>query len=213
MSLYTLVGGLIILALGAWIAWSFWIVSGIETPVYTVSKSALGYELRQYEPYIVAEAEVPAEGLRDGLNSGFMIVADYIFGNNETETKLAMTAPVISDNRSGQEIAMTAPVLSETSNSRRTVSFVMPHTYTLETLPKPRDERVSLHTVAGRTLAVSTFYGWATEARLSAAEGALLSALERDELVVVGTPIYAGYNPPFSFPLMQRHEVMVEVKK
>ncbi|MGB5389315.1 MAG: heme-binding protein, partial [Thermoanaerobaculia bacterium] len=79
----------------------------IEQPSYEVLESDGQLELRRYEPYIVAETVVDAEFERAG-NEGFRRLADYIFGNNRTQQKLAMTAPV--SQTTSEKIAMTAPV-------------------------------------------------------------------------------------------------------
>jgi len=49
-------------------------------------------EVRDYDPMIVAEAEV--SGPRDKpISEEFRIIANYIFGNNSTSQKVSMTAP------------------------------------------------------------------------------------------------------------------------
>jgi len=54
-----------------------------------------------------------------------------------------MTAPVISK-KQGKPIAMTAPVTSTKVGDMYTVSFFMPSEYTLETLPKPNNNRITI---------------------------------------------------------------------
>lgn len=75
------------------ITWSA-MASNVETPDYAVSSKSGNLEIREYGPTIVAEATV--EGDRDtAIQRGFRIIADYIFGNNLSSTKVAMTAPVM----------------------------------------------------------------------------------------------------------------------
>jgi hypothetical protein len=114
------------------ITWSA-VASNVETPVYMVSSKSGNLEIREYGPTIVAEATV--EGERDqAIQRGFRIIADYIFGNNLSSTKVAMTAPVIQ--QSSEKIAMTAPVIQQAKGTSWNVRFVMPSKYTIETLPK-----------------------------------------------------------------------------
>jgi hypothetical protein len=77
------------------IAGSLWgsIVSNVEHPKYKVVESDRSIEIRDYEAMIVAEVGVAGE--RDkAISEGFRILANYIFGNNLSSRKVAMTAPV-----------------------------------------------------------------------------------------------------------------------
>ena len=65
----------------------------IEEPVYEVLLETKYYEVRRYQPYIVAEVDVDDDFKRAG-NSAFRVLAGYIFGDNEPGRKMAMTAPV-----------------------------------------------------------------------------------------------------------------------
>jgi hypothetical protein len=86
------------------------IVSNVEQPKYKVVESDQGIEIRDYAPVIVAEAAVSGE--RDkAIGEGFRIVADYIFGNNLSSQKVAMTAPVTQ--QASEKIAMTTPVTQQ----------------------------------------------------------------------------------------------------
>jgi hypothetical protein len=64
------------------------LAQAIEEPAYAVVKSYDGFEVRQYNPYLVAETVVPGPAEEAG-NQGFKILADYIFGNNRGEKKIA----------------------------------------------------------------------------------------------------------------------------
>lgn len=131
MYYYILLGVLGIVLI--WVVGSYLVVRNIEQPSNTVLEKRAGYEIRQYDSYIIAETEVSGD-YREALRAGFSIIADYIFGNNTTNTSIAMTAPVLET--SSEKIAMSVPVIStlETEKSR-TVSFVLPSKYTLESLP------------------------------------------------------------------------------
>jgi hypothetical protein len=54
-----------------------------KEPKYEVLESYEKIELRLYEPFLVAEVECP--GIRkEAIRSGFRILANYIFGNNQS---------------------------------------------------------------------------------------------------------------------------------
>jgi hypothetical protein len=53
----------------------------IEQPKYSVVQSNDVYEIRKYEPYIVAEVVVPGPESEAG-NQAFSLLGGYIFGKN-----------------------------------------------------------------------------------------------------------------------------------
>ncbi len=112
----------------------------IEKPQYRVVQELQGIEVREYAPYLVAEIEVSGSREEAG-NAGFRRLADYIFGKNRGEKKIAMTAPVAQQD--GARIAMTAPVAQQErldcGPSTWVIQFMMPSEYTRDTLPEPLD--------------------------------------------------------------------------
>ncbi|MFT7460831.1 MAG: hypothetical protein ACI909_003521, partial [Planctomycetota bacterium] len=115
------------------------IMSNVENPSYKVVSSVNNIEIREYSPMIIAEVEVSGEREKS-IGDGFRLLADYIFGNNTVSQDIAMTAPV--QQQANEKIAMTAPVQQQISGDVWLVNFVMPSEYTMETLPKPNNERV-----------------------------------------------------------------------
>lgn len=202
---------IIVVVLVLWSVWGYF-GSRVEQAQYTVIRSAKGYEVRTYPAHIVAQTTVTGV-YRDAMNQGFRIVAGYIFGGNARKESIAMTAPVTQQELStSQRIAMTAPVFVGMKGDTHTISFGMPSTYTMETLPTPTDSRVTLVTVSEKTYAVMKFSWYRTDARVKAKQSALIRALQRDSVEVIGNPQYAGYNAPWTPPWMMRNEVMIEVK-
>jgi phage major head subunit gpT-like protein len=108
---------------------------------------------------------------------------------------------------------MTVPVVStlETSASRM-VAFVLPSKYTLDTLPQPNNAAVQLREVSGRKVAVRRFTWYATEKRIEAQKAVLEQKLRTDGMVTIGTAEVAQYNPPLSFPLTLRNEIMIPIE-
>lgn len=197
---------LAVLFLG-WIAFGYFAVRSIEQPKYTVLENKNGYEIRQYEPYITASVEVDGS-YDESLNSGFRQIADYIFGNNTSQAKIAMTVPVQGVEK--EVIAMTAPVLeTETADAGRVISFVMPNQYTLETLPKPNNPKVKINEVPGRKVAALKFSWFAGGSRVEAKKQQLLKLIVADSLVAAGKPEAAFYNPPLTPPFMRRNEILI----
>ncbi len=205
---------IVLIAVVLFLAWNVWgyFSSNVEEAAYEVVKKGEGYEIRRYAPSILAQARVSGS-YEEALNEGFRIVAGYIFGGNTSREKVAMTAPVTEQKATSESIAMTAPVTASQDGDERVISFVMPKGYTLETLPVPNDARVKLVSVPEREMAVITFSFYRTTDRVKEMEQKLLELLARDNLSIIGAPIYAGYNAPWTPPWLLRNEVMVEVEK
>ena len=70
-------------------------VMAIEEPGYKVIDTYGDFEVRQYEPYLIAELDVSG-GMNSAGNKAFRILAGYIFGDNAAKAKMEMTAPVES---------------------------------------------------------------------------------------------------------------------
>jgi len=185
----------------------------IEEPDYKVIDVYEDFEVRQYDPYLVAEVDVDGDTKRAG-NKAFRILAGYIFGDNVAKEKMAMTAPVQSTEASKSEkLRMTAPVTSTLAENdqQTTFAFVMEEKFTLETLPTPNDERIRIREVPMRIMAVRRYSGRWTDARYQQNTELLVDAIQTAKIEAVGEPVLARYNSPFSLPMLRRNEVMVEI--
>jgi len=197
--------------------WSVWGLFGsrVEQADYTVVKKMNDYEIREYPVHIVAQTTVQGS-YGESMGNGFRIVAGYIFGENTKKESITMTAPVVAQKgevkKVSESIAMTAPVVATTDGDSQIISFGMPRSYTLETLPTPNDSRVKIVMIPAKKYAVMHFSWYRSGARVKSMRERLLSALARDGVVTEGSVAYAGYNAPWTPPWMIRNEVLVEVK-
>lgn len=187
----------------------------IEEPRHRVIETIGPIQIREYEPTIVAEVEVEGERYA-AINRGFRILARYIFGGNQGERKIAMTAPVTQAAepiREGQKIAMTAPVTQTSAGGERwRVTFAMPSEFTLETLPIPNDPQVRFRVLPPERRAVIVFDGLSTDANLGR-HGAELERFVRERgLEPVGEYVMAFYNDPFTLPWNRRNEWWVAIR-
>ncbi|MCX6820113.1 MAG: heme-binding protein [Candidatus Adlerbacteria bacterium] len=196
-----------------------WSISGffgsrVEQADYTVLEIKDGYEIREYPAHIVAQTMVKGS-YGESMNNGFRIVAGYIFGGNTKKESIAMTAPVVAQSGKGEKIsesiAMTVPVVATTEGDSQIISFGMPRSYTLETLPTPNDPRVKIVMIPTKKYAVLQFSWYRSDARVKNMQEKLASALARDGVATKGNTAYAGYNAPWTPPWMNRNEVLVEI--
>ena len=130
---------------------------GIEKAKYEVIEKEGKFEVRQYQPQIIAETIVESDFDEAG-NLAFRRLFDYISGENRKRESIAMTAPV--NQKTGPEkIAMTAPVNQQELEGKYSVSFLMPSKYTMETLPEPLDSNVGLRQIPARKIAAIRYSG------------------------------------------------------
>jgi hypothetical protein len=181
----------------------------VEEPQYRIERDYGTFEVRVYEPVIVAETVVTGE-FGDGTNEGFRRLAGYIFGGNDGGRKIAMTAPVGAEPAKGTTIAMTAPVGAEKGTDGWTVTFTMPSSFTMKSLPVPDDGRVRLREVPARRVAAVRFSGtWGAE-KFEASARKLASDVKQAGLVPAdGPPVFARYDPPWTPWFMRRNEVLL----
>ncbi|WP_237066088.1 SOUL family heme-binding protein [Microbulbifer guangxiensis] len=186
----------------------------IEEPEYTLIEQAKPFELRKYKPRIVAEVVVGGS-MEEASGTGFRLLANYIFGNNTARSggseKIEMTAPVAMEPRS-EKISMTAPVSMEQSSGKWRVTFVMPSQYTMDTLPRPNNQAVTLRQIPEKSYAVIRFSGFAGEKKVAEKTAELMDWMGRQGLNPTGNAELARYNPPWTLPFLRRNEIMVEYK-
>jgi hypothetical protein len=181
----------------------------IEEAKYEVIQIDNKFEIRNYETHILAETLVEGN-LEDAGSEGFKRLFRYISGDNRSGDKVTMTAPV-SQQPTGEMIKMTAPVGQQRLEESWVVSFMMPGSYTLETLPEPEDPKVTLRQVPARRMAAVRYSGFWGEKRYLRYKMELESWIERMGLTIVGDAIWARYNPPFMPWFLRRNEVLIPV--
>jgi hypothetical protein len=183
-----------------------------EEPRYTVVLKENDKEIRKYESYIVAKTTIQGS-FKEAQSQGFKILAGYIFGKNTSQKKIAMTAPVVQKAES-EKIAMTAPVVIKPSAPQSwTMTFSMPSSFTLDSLPTPTDPRVVLEKVEARHVAALTFSGFWSEEK-NAQKALLLQEWLKShpKYHSLGAAMFAGYNPPWTLPFLRRNEMLMEVR-
>jgi hypothetical protein len=181
----------------------------IEEPKFTVEARTAHYEIRKYASMLVAETTIEA-GFDKAGNQGFRILADYIFGNNRSKTKIAMTAPVTQQAPS-EKVAMTAPVSQIQVPGGFLVQFTMPASFTLASLPEPNDPRIRLREVPASRVAVNVYTGSWSEAHYQQQLNELLTALKNDGVQTKGKPVFARFNSPFQLWFLRRNEIWIEL--
>lgn len=196
-------------------------VPDLETVNFKVLSRKDQYEIREVEPYYVAETTMPARKGFDfyGASQSFNVLAEYLFGKNIANEKMEMTTPVITRRTTsqGEKMEMTTPVITRRVGNQEKweMSFVMPSKYG-DKLPVPKDSSVRIKQVPKKIVAVAAFSGYVTDEEVKQRESKLRDALKNDKEFQVkeGAVVeVAQYNPPFTLPFTRRNEIALEVER
>jgi hypothetical protein len=165
----------------------------IETPDYKVIKTYGDVEIRLYPKMIIAKTSLENKSFEKQGSNGFRTIANYIFGGNEKNQKIAMTSPVVMN-------------MSDSAS----MYFVMPKKYAKDQLPKPSSNNVLITEEAEKTLAVIRFGGYSSDDKIEKYCKQLEETLKQNQIKSVGSYLYMGYNAPWDF-INRRNEVAIEV--
>jgi hypothetical protein len=180
----------------------------VETPPYDVIAKKEGYEIRRYPKQFLAQNtyEVPANtDFTSKSGTGFFPLFKFISGNNNTETKISMTAPVIMQEVEG------------VNGTTRTMSFIMsPSTFnSVNQVPTAKDKDIRIVEQANaRDMACITFNMSMSTEKNAAKERELREAAQRDGIQLStnrNDVLYLGYNPPYTLPYFRKNEICIPI--
>jgi hypothetical protein len=168
-----------------------------ERQVFRVVRSFPDFEVREYEPCVLAEVKVSADYTSAGSRA-FSNLFNYISQGNNSSTKIGMTAPVIAAQR--------APKVED---DEWFVSFVMPSGSKLGDLPHPSDSQVRLREIGLETCIAVPFKGKATKERADLATKQLRTAAARENIAVSDETRICRFDPPFKPGFLQYNEIVI----
>ncbi|MEI8110041.1 MAG: heme-binding protein [Chitinophagia bacterium] len=169
--------------------------STIYEQPYKVIKTLQDAEIRFYPPAVMATVISAANSYKEVGSKGFRQLANYIFGGNESNTKIAMTAPVRMQ-------------LSEKGSS---MSFVMPPDMPLQQLPKPNQSGIKFENTPADYVAAIRFGGYASDKDIQTYSQKLSDILAKNGIAHQGNFRFLGYDAPYRF-FGRRNEIIVTVQ-
>jgi len=120
----------------------------IESLGYAVLANEGDIEIRKYEPHLLASVRVAGD-FEDAGSKAFRPLFKFITGENTSDSKIAMTAPVIQTS----------------DDSEWLISFVMPKEYDLESLPVPASAVVEVSSEPEMVMAAMQYSGGWSKSR------------------------------------------------
>lgn len=166
-----------------------------EQPEYDVEDRIGRLEIRRYDAHVEAETLIEEADITTAIARGCNRLAAYIAGANEHHARLATTTPLTCQDVEGDT----------------RVAFMMPSSLTSALLPEPIDDRIEIVEVPPRRVAVLTFRGPRSNKLINKKLAELCQLVERANLDVRGEPLYAGFDPSWTLPLLRRNEVWIEL--
>ena len=164
-----------------------------EQHKYEVIKEFESFEVRKYESAIFSSVKINKKDYKSMSSEGFRILAGYIFGNNE----------------SNEKIAMTSPVAMEFGDSSK-MMFMVPKAYSLDNLPEPKNNKIVFEKKDEKVMAAIRFGGWADDEKIEKYKALLIEAVEKEGFSHNNQFLFLGYNPPYDV-VNRRNEVVVEL--
>jgi hypothetical protein len=157
------------------------------------------FELRRYEPCVVAEVEVN-EDYQSAASGAFRYLFNYISKGNSGEKSIAMTAPVIATTDASIE------------SQKWKISFVMPAGSKIEDMPLPTNKKVTLLEIDTQECVSISFKGKATERLAKKYEDRLRRLAEGEGIALSDETRINRFDPPFKPGFMQYNEVVIPLK-
>jgi hypothetical protein len=160
---------------------------------YEVIKKYDQFEVRKYDPALFSSVNLNKKGYKESASEGFRILAGYIFGDNESNEKIAMTSPVVME-------------LGDSTKMK----FMVPKAYNRKTLPNPKNNKIVFEEQEEKIFAAIRFDGWANDEKIEKYKTILKEELRKEKIKSTDKFIFLGYNPPYEV-INRRNEVMVEL--
>ena len=167
---------------------------------FKVLQTYKDFELREYQPCVLAEVKVSAE-YSTAASSAFGSLFRYISKGNKASQKIAMTAPVIAAQKD-----------KKANENEWFVSFVMPSGGKFGHLPHPNDPQVILRELDTETCIAASFRGRATQEVAEKKIQALRAAAAKEKINLSNETRICRFDPPFKPGFLQYNEIVIPVK-
>ena len=160
-----------------------------EEASYNVVQKNDIYEIRYYSDRLIVQVS------NKGDNNSFRKLFKYISGENKNSEKIAMTVPVTQTKKDDQMF----------------MQFYLPSKFNRETIPIPKNPDLQITKIPKGYFAVLKFSGRSSDKNFEKHNEILKEKLLEDNISIIGFPIRATYNSPFTLPLLRRNESMFSV--
>jgi len=158
---------------------------------YTVLKKIGKVELREYKPLLFVSYQ--NNNSINNQNSSFRVLADYIFGANEKNEKIAMTSPVVIN-----------------LNNNREMLFRIPKKYNRKNIPKPKNNEIKIVSKEKIIKATIRYSGYTSEQKENKMIEQLKKILLENDIAHINKFELFIYDPPYK-PFNRINEISVNI--
>jgi len=170
---------------------SFFKTSQDNNDTYKVLRKIDKIEIREYKSLLYVSYH--KKGVDSNQNSHFRVLADYIFGANEKEEKIAMTSPVVINLENDREML-----------------FRIPGKYNKKNLPQPNNNNIKVIKSKKQTKAIIRYSGYTNEQKENKMIKELKKILLENNIKHTGQYELFVYDPPYK-PFNRRNEISVNI--
>ena len=163
-----------------------------QTETYTLIKKIEQVEIREYKPLFFA-SYINTNTEETNQNSSFRVLANYIFGANKKEEKIAMTSPVIIRPFNNNEML-----------------FRMPNKYNLDNIPEANNTKVKFIETPHTKKAILKYSGYSNRNKENKKIKELKEILERHGIKHNNMFEVLIYNSPYQM-FNRRNEISVNI--
>lgn len=162
---------------------------------YEVLKKFPNFEIRRYPDHLLVQVRSSGEFKRASYN-GFYPLLNYISGGNSSETKIAMTAPVIQESLNTNE---------------HVISFVLPREVSPENVPVPKDSRLETKLIKSHDVAAIRFSGSWSQDSMHRKSNSLKKSLVKAGIETTGDVYFARFDPPWKPTFLRHNEALIDL--
>ena len=171
---------------------SFFTTSQNLDETYTILRKVDKVEIREYKPLLyVAYLD---KQKKSGQNSYFRVLADYIFGANEANEKIAMTSPVVIKLHNDREML-----------------FRLPKKYNKKNIPRPNNKDIDIVSSEKVLKATIRYSGYTSELKEQKMIKELKQILSENNISHNNKFELLVYDPPYK-PFNRRNEISIRIR-
>ena len=189
-------------------------ITGIRTgneALFATLQSQGEFEVRLYEPQILAQTAA-AGNYRRATTDGYRRLTNYVSGTNQVGGIIGTTAIPRLSGSNKPAIEPTLPYYEELVDGMWVTSVAMPEAYTLATLPKPSDARITFETLPRVMVAVIAYMGYPSHSQINSKANKLTGWLRSQGYVAASPARSVVYDSPWTLPTLRRHEIHISIR-
>jgi hypothetical protein len=164
-------------------------MSKYDSPKYNVVLTKENYQIRDYQPALVAQTKMTSE------DTGFRKIFNFISGENSSKESISMTVPV------------------RVSESNQVMGFFMPDNYNISSIPRPMDQSVEIVEFAGGFYGAARFSGSTNPEKVNQIKSELTQWVKKEGYQTTNSWFLDRYDPPWTLWFNRTNEVLIKLER